>query len=247
MRTNPCVRFFKNRRAFTLIELLVVIAIIAILAALLLPALARAKERARRSNCVNNLKQVVLGFRMFGLDNDGLFPWRQNWDVLYTAPLNNAQKQNCWRHFQMAGQYIENPKVLVCPSDKLTVRMASTFGTGADSFQHATMQANALSYFAGTDALNDSERPMCLINGDRHIGVNTTPLTQENCSAGVQAHTMRRGDLNVQWTNAIHGPIGNIALVEGSVQSVNKAGLQTLLSDPMSADENGNNHVLMPK
>jgi len=67
-------KIFNRQNAFTLVELLAVIAIIAILAALLLPVLSSAKARARRTACLNNLKQINLGVHLYAADNGDALP-----------------------------------------------------------------------------------------------------------------------------------------------------------------------------
>ncbi|HOJ40709.1 MAG TPA: type II secretion system protein, partial [bacterium] len=129
----------RKSSGFTLIELLVVVAIIAILAAMLLPVLGKVLEKASRSNCLNNLKQIYLACWMYASDYEDRLPAFGSDYTTWTA--NDSYTLLCGRVPNATGpgsvipRYIDNPNILQCPSRKKTAFDVSVRNDPAQAFR----------------------------------------------------------------------------------------------------------------
>ena len=171
-------------KAFTLIELLVVIAIIAILAALLLPALAKAKKAARRSQCLENVKQIGLAFKVWEGDHGDKYPTAVStakWGAMeniYTVIGGAAPAgYGVTNVFCVMSNELNTPKVCKCPSDLSATTSLSLDTAGANTATGPLTPAATswsgfgpanLSYFVEGNA--SDKYPKMLVIGDRNIG-----------------------------------------------------------------------------
>ena len=210
MKTQRTIR---GNRAITLTEVLVVICVLAVVAALLLPALAAAKRKSSRINCVSILKQDGLSFKMWAGDNGDKYPMQVS--VTNGGAMELAIAGDVAGIFCVMSNELSTPKVLVCPEDAGR-HYATNFTT---DLNHQT-----ISYFIGLDA--EEKYPQMIVSGDDNLAVN-----------GMR---VRPGILNLRtnaavgWTkerNRDYHPPGNIVLVDGSATQTTDSALKSALAN----------------
>jgi prepilin-type N-terminal cleavage/methylation domain-containing protein len=205
------IAFSRNRkRGMTLIELCVVLVVVGFITIWFISAYQNhtyARNRILRIQCVNNLKQVGLAFRVWEGDHGDKYPMAVS--EKNGGTMEFITGQNAFRHFQVMSNELSTPIILNCPSDDRGV------------LTHNWNISNSnLSYFVGVDAAETNAQ--MILSGDYNI-TNGNALRD-----GMMALTTNQP---LGWTVEIHKNVGNLLLADGSVQQMSVTGLRAAVAN----------------
>jgi prepilin-type processing-associated H-X9-DG protein len=208
---NTC-RKRDDSRAFTIVDLLAIVVVIFVLVLVFLPDGPLFPQRHSRCsiriNCINNLKQTALAFRLWSGDNGDVYPMQALSTEAYGSFQLNAT--NGYRYFQIMSNELSTPKVIYCPTDS-TRTSATNFTTDFDN--------SHVSYFLGLDA--SETNTSSFLAGDRNL---------TNGGALRNGILYVRTNQNVGWTKEMHNECGNVAMADGSVAQLSNKVVRAYLA-----------------
>ena len=202
-----------TRRGFTLIELLVVIAIIAILAAILFPVFAKAREKARQSSCMSNLKQIGIGLLAYAQDYDETFPSIGGANYTVDDHLTSGNGNFGWDGTSMVYHdwayvilpYLKNTQIFICPSSTYNC-YGCAYGMPSNGFNTA---GAVVSTFGSCVKMGTLQKPSeTMIVSEKGGGGGTRYIMVNNTTANAGYYACR----------ASHNEGGNITFADGHVK-----------------------------
>jgi competence protein ComGC len=225
--------------AFTRAELLVILAVLTLLALVVLPALANSRPRSARVICANNLRQIGMGFQLWGNDHGDQPPWE-------LRPEQGGTQQhplavNAWLHYAWISNELNSARVLLCPSD--SGRVAEDFSVSPNGgYLHQNYRNLATSYFL-THAFYGGQFSM--FAGDRNLGWDSIG----SCSRFPQVYNVDARRPTFGWDTNLHNQAGNIVRLDGRVNQYSNEELRAATSaDPISdRDLISPLHILQPR
>jgi prepilin-type N-terminal cleavage/methylation domain-containing protein len=201
---------FSNQRnhALTLVEVLVVIAVLVVFAAILLPILAASKKKFARINCVNNVKEIGLAYRVWEADNGDKYP--MGISVTNGGSMEMVATGNVTQTFLVMSNELSTPKILHCSEDTEHI----------ETYSFAALASSNISYFIGTDVTNETA-PQAILSGDDNFEIGGVPV-----KSGLLELPR---NVPISWTTMRHKYGGNIGLADGSAwQTDDKSLVQKL-------------------
>ena len=204
-----------SAEGFTVVEILAIVALLFVLAAFFLPTLT---DRGSRKNygvqCINNQKQIGIGFLIFATDHEQEFPWHRS--TTNGGTLELLSTGQVAPHFQTLSNYLQKATFFVCPTDKS--RSASS--------NYAGLTRRTISYFINADATITNSQVTTVLTGDRNLQANGLPVPPG-------LFTFQPG-LEMSWTRELHSNPqviwGNVGFADGHVEDIRNNKLTPVLA-----------------